>query len=191
MQYLRNTGYLTGWANELPPGTLLARTIAERPITLFRDQEGVVRALRDWCPHRFAPLSKGRLVSGIIRCGYHGLAFNGDGSCVDNPHGPISRALRARSFPVVSILFRPGKRLLSCCVGAMVFVATTIAVPTRGPGSNIDGTDSCRLMEGISSVTPMVPISIRTPACVHMEPAWGSRCKRSPAGLTTVGCGRM
>ena len=101
MHYLRNAWYLVAWANELPAGTLLSRTIAEQPMVMFRDQEGVARALRDWCPHRFAPLSKGRLVCGTVRCGYHGLMFDGHGNCVDNPHGPVSQALRARSFAVV------------------------------------------------------------------------------------------
>ncbi|MDT3447021.1 Rieske 2Fe-2S domain-containing protein [Pseudofrankia sp. BMG5.37] len=39
-------------------GDLLARRIADRPMVLYRTDEGVV-ALDDRCPHRWLPLSKG------------------------------------------------------------------------------------------------------------------------------------
>jgi vanillate O-demethylase monooxygenase subunit len=70
-------------------------------LVLFRDAAGAPRALLDRCPHRFAPLSAGRVASGIVRCGYHGLAFDGTGRCVDNPHGPIASALRVTAFPAI------------------------------------------------------------------------------------------
>ena len=38
---------------------------------------------------------------GIVTCTYHGLGFDGAGACVANPHGPITKALCARSFPIV------------------------------------------------------------------------------------------
>lgn len=47
------------------------------------------------CPHRLAPLSEGRVdSSGRIECGYHGWAFNGEGSCESIPQVPSDR-LRA------------------------------------------------------------------------------------------------
>jgi vanillate O-demethylase monooxygenase subunit len=60
-----------------------------------------VRALADRCPHRFAPLSRGKIEEGIARCGYHGLAFDGvTGECVHNPHGPLISALSVHPYPV-------------------------------------------------------------------------------------------
>jgi vanillate O-demethylase monooxygenase subunit len=100
MSYLRNAWYLTAWADELDARSLLARTIIERPLVLFRNSGGVPCALHDRCPHRFAPLSRGRCVDGTVRCGYHGLAFDGSGACVHNPHGPTPAAVRVPSFPV-------------------------------------------------------------------------------------------
>lgn len=102
MSLLRNCWYMAGWAKELTSGTL-ARRIADEPLVLFRDGEGVVHALHDRCPHRFAPLHLGVLDDGRLRCAYHGLTFNGSGQCVHNPHGDqsIPHGAKVRSFPVV------------------------------------------------------------------------------------------
>jgi vanillate O-demethylase monooxygenase subunit len=97
--YLRNTWYQAAWSYELGEKPL-ARTILGVPLLLFRS-EGRPSAIFDRCPHRFAPLSAGKLENGVIECGYHGLAFDGSGRCVRNPHGPITSAMRTPAFPVV------------------------------------------------------------------------------------------
>jgi vanillate O-demethylase monooxygenase subunit len=99
--FLRNTWYLAAWSEEVPSAQLLARTIAGDPLVFFRTAEGDVTALYDACPHRFAPLSRGILGDKGLQCRYHGLTFGTGGRCVVNPHGPITSALHARSFPVV------------------------------------------------------------------------------------------
>lgn len=99
MSYLRNCWYVAAWVDEIGDG-LLARTILEEPIVLFRNQ-GQVVALADRCPHRFVPLSMGQKTAGGLMCGYHGLAFGHDGRCIANPHGAVSRALSVRSYPAV------------------------------------------------------------------------------------------
>jgi len=65
--------------------------------------DGVPVAILDRCPHRFAPLSRGRINGDFVECGYHGLQFNGAGVCVLNPHGNhvIPQAAKVRSFPLV------------------------------------------------------------------------------------------
>jgi nitrite reductase/ring-hydroxylating ferredoxin subunit len=62
--------------------------IGDQPIVLWRDKQGVVRALEDRCPHRRAPLSLGCiLASGAIQCGYHGWTYDGaSGRLVDIPN---------------------------------------------------------------------------------------------------------
>lgn len=101
MTYLRNCWYVAAWSSELTPGATLARTYLDIPVVLYRDQEGEPVALFDRCPHRFAPLSQGRLVGDAIQCPYHGLEFGADGQCVANPYGPVLRAATIPSYPVV------------------------------------------------------------------------------------------
>ncbi len=101
MAFLRNTWYLAAWPDELGAETLLARTIAGTPILMFRTGQGGAAALLDRCPHRFAPLSRGRKLANGIACGYHGLAFDASGACIHNPHGPISRALAVGAYACV------------------------------------------------------------------------------------------
>jgi len=50
--------------------------------------------VEDRCPHRFAPLSLGRIVDGQLLCSYHGWRFGG-GECTDIPQlppGPLKEA---------------------------------------------------------------------------------------------------
>jgi phenylpropionate dioxygenase-like ring-hydroxylating dioxygenase large terminal subunit len=100
MTYLRNCWYMAAWAEDLDPGKTLARTILDIPVVLFRNADGVAQAVRDRCPHRFAPLSRGKVINGKLTCGYHGLAFDGSGACAANPHGPILGNMRIASYKV-------------------------------------------------------------------------------------------
>lgn len=101
MTYLRNAWYVAAWSTEVEPGKMLARRYLNEPVVIFRESSGAVRALADLCPHRLAPLRLGTMEGDHIRCGYHGLAFNGRGECVHNPHGPVPKAARVRTYPLV------------------------------------------------------------------------------------------
>ena len=100
MTFLKNAWYVAAWSTEVEVGKLLSRRLLDEPVVIYRDLDGCARALTDRCPHRFAPLSMGRLVDGVLQCPYHGLRFDGSGDCVHNPHGPVPRAARVRSFPL-------------------------------------------------------------------------------------------
>ena len=100
MTYLRNAWYMAAWSDEVGPVAPLARTLLDEPIVLYRDADGTSHALFDRCPHRFAPLSAGSVVGDRLICRYHGLAFGPDGFCAANPHGPMSRALSVRAYPL-------------------------------------------------------------------------------------------
>lgn len=102
MRYVLNVWYVAGWLDELGETGFLARTIADIPILFVRGDNGDVAALRDECPHRFAPLSLGKISSERVECGYHGICFDLKGKCVANPHGPVISALSVRTFPCVS-----------------------------------------------------------------------------------------
>ena len=57
----------------------LAIDIGDQPVVLWRDQQGIARALEDRCPHRRAPLSLGCIRdNGWIQCGYHGWSYDGE-----------------------------------------------------------------------------------------------------------------
>lgn len=100
MEYLRNAWYAAAWSDEVGR-TPLARTFLDQPVVMFREEDGTPVALADRCPHRFAPLSKGKLVENAIECAYHGLRFGGDGGCVYNYHGPVPKAATVQAFPLM------------------------------------------------------------------------------------------
>jgi vanillate O-demethylase monooxygenase subunit len=99
-EFLQNVWYVAGWAHELQRTRALARTIVDHPLVFFRAAGEAVVCLLDRCPHRFAPLSMGRIEEDSLRCGYHGMRFGPDGLCRENPHGSLSKALHVRGFPV-------------------------------------------------------------------------------------------
>ena len=101
MTFLRNAWYPAVWSCDLGETPVELRML-DQMIVMFRGEGGHPRALYDACPHRFAPLSRGKLRDGRIICGYHGLEFDGTGRCVRNPHGngKTVSALQVRSFPV-------------------------------------------------------------------------------------------
>lgn len=100
MKFLKNAWYVVAWADELKAGAVISRTLLGEPVALYRGEDGVAAALRDRCPHRFAPLSAGKVTGSDIFCGYHGLGFSSAGKCVSNPHGPLPRAT-VDTFPLV------------------------------------------------------------------------------------------
>jgi vanillate O-demethylase monooxygenase subunit len=100
----KNAWYVAFWADDLNDGALHARRILNEPIVFFRSSAGDVVALEDTCPHRFAPLSLGKVTDGDrIACAYHGLQFDKTGACVYNPHADkkIPNNANVRSYQVV------------------------------------------------------------------------------------------
>ena len=69
-----NAWYPAAWDHEITGKGILSRTIAGRPLALYRTQDGHPVALADACWHRLAPLSMGKLVGNDeVQCPYHGL----------------------------------------------------------------------------------------------------------------------
>jgi vanillate O-demethylase monooxygenase subunit len=102
--FVRNAWYVAAWSDDIGDGQLVARTIMDEPIVLYRKANGDVAAIEDRCAHRFAPLHMGKLVGGDrIQCAYHGLEFDGTGACVRNPHGAknIPPRARVKSYAVI------------------------------------------------------------------------------------------
>lgn len=100
--FIKNIWYVAGWASEIAPGEMLARTYLNIPVVLWRDAEGVAHAFEDRCCHRGAPLSRGRLEGCTLRCMYHGLLFDTTGKCIEVPgQDKVPLFARVRAFPLV------------------------------------------------------------------------------------------
>jgi len=97
-----NCWYAAAWDHELIDGKLLARTILEKPVLLYKGDSGRAVALDNRCCHRGAKLSNGRLEGDDVRCMYHGLKFDPTGKCIQIPgQDNIPKNLGVRSYPVV------------------------------------------------------------------------------------------
>jgi vanillate O-demethylase monooxygenase subunit len=100
--FLTNCWYVATWDEELTDGKLLARTILEQPVLLYRGASGRVVALDNRCCHRGAKLSNGRREGDDIRCMYHGLKFDPSGRCIQIPgQDNVPKGLGVKSYPVV------------------------------------------------------------------------------------------
>lgn len=101
MPFLRNAWYCAGWAHQLGREPI-ARTLLNEPVLLYRKEDGRAVALGNRCPHRFAPLHRGKLIGDVIQCPYHGLQFDSTGVCVHNPHGDgkIPKSAQVKRYPL-------------------------------------------------------------------------------------------
>ncbi len=81
---------------------MLARTVCNQKLVIFRRTDGSVAALEDACWHRLLPLSMGTLDGDEVTCGYHGLVFNAEGRCTHMPsQETLNPSACVRSYPVV------------------------------------------------------------------------------------------
>ncbi len=69
----------------------------------FRDTNGKVGLIDEYCPHRLVSLYFGRNEECGIRCVYHGWKFDVEGFCVDMPSEPpksnFKDAVKIKSYP--------------------------------------------------------------------------------------------
>ena len=98
--FLKNYWYVAAWSNELTTEPL-ARRFLNEPVVLYRTSANQVVALEDRCCHRQLPLSLGKVIDDQLQCGYHGLLFASDGTCVDVPgQSTMPPGARVHSYPV-------------------------------------------------------------------------------------------
>ena len=115
--YPKNAWYVACTPDEIDEKPL-GRRICGEPIVFFRGPEGVVAAVEDWCPHRGAPLSLGRVIEGKLVCGYHGLEMGCDGQTISMPVliSPTGSVLTPTGAAQASQA--PGSHLLNAWLGA-------------------------------------------------------------------------
>lgn len=99
--FLMNCWYMAGWSHEFTRAPL-SRQLLGKNMVFYRTEAGAIVAMRDRCPHRFSPLSKGRIVGDSIQCLYHGLVFDSSGQCISAPlEERAPAAVRVQCFPIV------------------------------------------------------------------------------------------
>jgi phenylpropionate dioxygenase-like ring-hydroxylating dioxygenase large terminal subunit len=79
-----NRWYVVASTDELGSDPL-ARQVCGTRLVLFRRSDGSIACLDDRCSHRAFPLSAGAVVGDEIQCSYHGLRFDGCGTCTWAP----------------------------------------------------------------------------------------------------------
>ena len=87
-------------APDCPP--VRVRMLGEE-LVAFRDTEGRVGLMDEFCPHRRASLYWGRNEECGLRCVYHGWKFDVSGACVDMPNEPpeygFDNKVRIAAYP--------------------------------------------------------------------------------------------
>ena len=75
---------LLGLSVELPePGSYKAMEVLDKPVLIWRGNDGVVRAMLNVCTHRGAPVAKaGSGKCSRMSCPYHGWTYGSDGRLV-------------------------------------------------------------------------------------------------------------
>jgi vanillate monooxygenase len=99
MTFIKNTWYVACTADEIDEKPL-GRKVCNESIVFYRAAEGKVAALEDFCPHRGAPLSLGKVFEGKLTCGYHGLEMGCDGKTIAMPGQRVQAFPAIRSYPV-------------------------------------------------------------------------------------------
>jgi len=98
---IRNCWYACARVDEI--GRVpLARRLLDVDVVMYRTEGGRPVAMRNRCPHRAFPLSKGKLKGDRLVCGYHGMEFEPDGLCASLPavaHVPANVCVA--TYPIV------------------------------------------------------------------------------------------
>lgn len=81
---VRNCWYMAAFSNEITREPM-ERTMLNKPVVMYRKEDGTPVAMYGLCPHRYFPLAEGRVEGDNIVCGYHGFKFSDTGECVDIP----------------------------------------------------------------------------------------------------------
>lgn len=87
---------------EKPASPQVRVQIMGERLLAFRDSEGRVGLISEFCSHRGASLYFGRNEEGGIRCSYHGLKFDVSGKCIDVPQAPqVCERMSITGYPCV------------------------------------------------------------------------------------------
>lgn len=79
-----------------PDGSPIRIRLLGENLVVFRDTEGRVGILDEYCPHRRASLVYGRNEESGLRCLYHGWKMDVDGNVVEMPSEPPESCMAAK-----------------------------------------------------------------------------------------------
>ncbi|MGH8639790.1 MAG: Rieske 2Fe-2S domain-containing protein, partial [Burkholderiales bacterium] len=87
---------------DCPP--LRVKLLGEQ-LVAFRDSQGRLGLIDEFCAHRGVSLWFGRNEQSGLRCPYHGWKYDVTGQCVDLPSegadSPMCRRIRLKSYPCI------------------------------------------------------------------------------------------
>jgi nitrite reductase/ring-hydroxylating ferredoxin subunit len=85
-----------------PDGAQQRVQILGEKLIAFRDSDGEVGLIDEFCSHRGVSLYFGRNEENGIRCAYHGLKFSRTGECVDVPSAPdLCKNMGIKAYPCI------------------------------------------------------------------------------------------
>src|SRR5919199_3569433 len=88
--------------NESPP--VRVKLLSER-LLAFRDTQGRVGVMDEFCAHRGVSLWFGRNEDNGLRCPYHGWKYDVTGQCVEIPSEPdnprLCQRMKLKSYPLI------------------------------------------------------------------------------------------
>ena len=85
-----------------PDGPQVRVQLLGEKLLAFRDTRGKVGVIDEFCSHRGVSLFFGRNEENGIRCAYHGLKFDTEGTCVEVPSAPqVCDRMRIKAYPAV------------------------------------------------------------------------------------------
>jgi len=100
-EYPRNHWYVIAFSREVGR-ELMHRDCLGDPVVLYRTADGEPVALFDRCPHRGMPLSMGRLIDDVVKCGYHGFEYASSGVCIKVPsQDAVPAMMCVHRYPLV------------------------------------------------------------------------------------------
>jgi phenylpropionate dioxygenase-like ring-hydroxylating dioxygenase large terminal subunit len=99
-----NQWYVILEAKEVKTGKPVGVTRMGEKLVLWRDAQGRLACLRDFCPHRGAALSLGACLGDQLQCPFHGFEYDASGRCRVVPaigaQSPAPKVMQARAYPV-------------------------------------------------------------------------------------------
>ncbi len=98
-----------GLSSELPEADSapVRVSLLGEKLVAYRDTQGRIGLLEEFCAHRRASLFLGRNEESGLRCVYHGWKYDVDGYCVDMPNEPpetnYKDKIRLKAYPTVEL----------------------------------------------------------------------------------------